>query len=115
MSPHASGGSGWTSLNLTQSRHLGGTAATLGIGALQMGRGVEIVSGWSAKGNTLAMVIIIVLMRVALVRELRHDPAAIRTFYEDQAVSNAILHGVREYGDNFALAIQPTEDDSDAL
>ncbi|MCW1043258.1 BCCT family transporter, partial [Streptococcus anginosus] len=31
-----------------------GTAASLGIGALQIGRGVEIVSGWSAPGNTVA-------------------------------------------------------------
>ena len=38
-----------------------GTAATLGIGALQIGRGVEIVSGWSTTGNTAAMIIIMVL------------------------------------------------------
>lgn len=38
-----------------------GTAASLGIGALQIGRGVEIVSGWSTTGNTLAIGIIVVL------------------------------------------------------
>ncbi|OFT28069.1 choline transporter [Micrococcus sp. HMSC30C05] len=38
-----------------------GTAASLGIGALQIGRGVEIVSGWSAPGNTVALGIIVVL------------------------------------------------------
>ena len=38
-----------------------GTAATLGIGALQIGRGVELVSGWSTTGNTAALVIIVVL------------------------------------------------------
>ena len=36
-----------------------GTAATLGIGALQIGRGVEIVSGWSTTGNTAAMIIMV--------------------------------------------------------
>lgn len=63
--------------------------------------------------TALPFAVIIVLMCIALIRELRHDPAAIRTFYEEQAVSNAIIHGVREHGDNFALAIEPTADDSD--
>lgn len=38
-----------------------GTAATLGIGALQIAAGVEVVSGWSPEGNTLALGIIMVL------------------------------------------------------
>lgn len=38
-----------------------GTAAALGIGALQIGRGVSIVSGWSPEGNALALGIIVVL------------------------------------------------------
>lgn len=38
-----------------------GTAASLGIGALQIGRGVEIVSGIGATGNTIAIVIIVTL------------------------------------------------------
>lgn len=38
-----------------------GTAASLGIGALQIGRGVEIVTGWSPGGNALAMGIIVLL------------------------------------------------------
>ena len=38
-----------------------GTAAALGIGALQIGKGVSIVSGWSPEGNTLALIIIVVL------------------------------------------------------
>lgn len=63
--------------------------------------------------TALPFAVIIVLMCIALIRELRHDPAAIRTFYEDQAISNAVLQGVREHGDNFALAIEPIADDSD--
>lgn len=38
-----------------------GTAASLGIGALQIGAGVEVVSGWSTTGNQLALGIIVVL------------------------------------------------------
>jgi len=52
-------------------------------------------------------------MCIALIRELRHDPASIRHYYEHQAVSNAVIHGVREYGDSFALSIEPTAGDSD--
>lgn len=38
-----------------------GTAASLGIGALQIGAGIEVVSGWSTTGNQLAICIIVVL------------------------------------------------------
>lgn len=38
-----------------------GTAASLGIGALQIASGVEIVTGWGRGGNTLALLIIMVL------------------------------------------------------
>lgn len=61
--------------------------------------------------TALPFAVIIVLMCIALVRELRHDPASIRHFYEDEAVSNAIVRGVRDYGDNFALSIEPTDGD----
>ena len=61
--------------------------------------------------TSLPFAVIIVLMCIALVRELRHDPISIRHFYEDEAVSNAIVRGVRDYGDNFALSIEPTEGD----
>ncbi|ERS54570.1 BCCT family transporter [Corynebacterium sp. KPL2861] len=63
--------------------------------------------------TALPFAVIIVLMCIALVRELRHDPAAIRDYYAEEAVSNAVIHGVREYGDNFALTVEPTDDDSD--
>ena len=38
-----------------------GTAASLGLGALQIGRGAELVTGWSTAGNTAAIVIVVVL------------------------------------------------------
>ena len=62
--------------------------------------------------TALPFAVIIVLMCIALVRELRHDPASIRHFYEDEAVSNAIVRGVRDYGDSFALSIEPTDGDN---
>lgn len=63
--------------------------------------------------TALPFAVIVVLMCIALIRELRHDPASIRHYYEHQAVSNAVIHGVREYGDNFALSVEPTAGDSD--
>ena len=38
-----------------------GTAASLGIGALQIGRGFQLVTGWSTEANTVALVIIGIL------------------------------------------------------
>lgn len=38
-----------------------GTAASLGIGALQIGQGLTLVTGWGAGANTVALVIILVL------------------------------------------------------
>ncbi|WP_412841966.1 BCCT family transporter [Corynebacterium yudongzhengii] len=38
-----------------------GTAASLGLGALQIGAGVEVVSGWSTAGNQFAIVITVIL------------------------------------------------------
>ncbi|WP_411792135.1 BCCT family transporter [Corynebacterium macginleyi] len=63
--------------------------------------------------TALPFAVIIVLMCIALMKELRDDPASIRHYYEHQAVSNAVIHGVRDYGDNFALTVEPTAGDSD--
>ncbi|WP_411776412.1 BCCT family transporter [Corynebacterium macginleyi] len=63
--------------------------------------------------TALPFAVIIVLMCIALMKELQDDPASIRHYYEHQAVSNAVIHGVRDYGDNFALTVEPTAGDSD--
>ncbi|KXB56438.1 transporter, betaine/carnitine/choline family [Corynebacterium sp. CMW7794] len=63
--------------------------------------------------TALPFAFIIVLMVVALIRELRFDPAVIRQSYEEHALANAVVQGVREHGDDFALAVEPTEPDSE--
>lgn len=63
--------------------------------------------------TALPFAVIIVLMTVALVKELRHDPYTIRRHYGEEAVSNAVVRGTREHGDNWALAIEPTAPDSE--
>jgi choline/carnitine/betaine transport len=49
--------------------------------------------------------IIMLLIVVAWLKELRTDPLTLRHNYADTAVSNAVLRGVEQYGDNFALAV----------
>ncbi|MFD4007241.1 BCCT family transporter [Brachybacterium paraconglomeratum] len=63
--------------------------------------------------SALPFAVVLVLMAVALVKELRNDPMTIREHYQEAAVENAVKAGVAEYGDHFALAIEPTAPDSE--
>lgn len=63
--------------------------------------------------TALPFAVILILMVVALVRELRNDPMVIRDHYQEMAVENAVKAGVAEYGDNFALSIEPTSTHSE--
>lgn len=63
--------------------------------------------------TALPFAVIIIAMAVALMRELSLDPAILRQHFEEQALSNAVIHGVRDHGDNFTLAIDATEPDSE--
>lgn len=60
--------------------------------------------------TALPFAVVLVLMAVALVKMLRNDPQAIREHYQEQAIQKAVKHGVTEYGDNFALAVEPTDE-----
>ncbi|MDO5031223.1 BCCT family transporter [Corynebacterium sp.] len=63
--------------------------------------------------TALPFAVIIVLMVVALMRELSSDPVVIRHHFEEQALANAVVHGVREHGDDFALTVEETAHDSE--
>ncbi|ASK67038.1 choline transporter [Brachybacterium avium] len=63
--------------------------------------------------TALPFAVILILMVVALVRELRNDPMVIRDHYQEMAVENAVKVGVAEYGDHFALSVEPTSTDSE--
>ena len=41
------------------------------------------------------------------------DPAVIRYHFEEQALANAVVQGVREHGDDFALSVEQTERNSE--
>ncbi|MEL4505509.1 BCCT family transporter [Luteococcus sp. H138] len=60
--------------------------------------------------TALPFAVVLVLMAVALVKMLRNDPQAIREHYQEQAIQKAVKHGVTEYGDNFALVVEPIDE-----
>lgn len=57
----------------------------------------------------LPFVVIMVGLAAALVRDLRQDPMVVRRRYGEEAVEQAVIAGVTEHGDDFALSIEPTE------
>lgn len=61
--------------------------------------------------TALPFTVVILMMCVALIRELRNDPIVIRGKFGQQAVANAVREGVEEHGDNFALTVRPTTED----
>lgn len=63
--------------------------------------------------TALPFSVILILMAIALHKELATDPTIIRDSFEKAAVSNAIVHGIEEHGDNFELAVAPTAPDSE--
>ena len=48
----------------------------------------------------------------ALVKDLRNDPMMVRRRYAAQAIDDAVVTGVTQHGDDFALAVEPTRDTS---
>lgn len=63
--------------------------------------------------TALPFAVILMLMAAALLKLLRNDPLSIRKHYEDVALEKAVRHGVTEYGDSFALAVEPTDAEDD--
>ena len=62
--------------------------------------------------TALPFTVVIILMAIALIKEMRTDPLVIRDTFEKSAVSNAIVHGIETHGDNFEIAVNPTTPDS---
>ena len=83
------------------------------IAAVLLATGVE-GSGLRALQNVtiiaaLPFAVILVLMMVALLKDLRRDPQILREQYARQAIRHSVRTGLEEYGDDFALI--PTEYD----
>jgi len=59
----------------------------------------------------LPFVLIMVGLAAALMADLRQDPLVVRRRYGADVVEQAVITGVTEHGDDFALAIEPVEPD----
>ena len=56
--------------------------------------------------SAVPFVLVMVGICVAFARELSRDPLMVRASYAETAVSNAVVHGVEEHGDDFRLAVE---------
>lgn len=54
--------------------------------------------------------LVLILMAIAFIKDLSTDPAAIRHNYAKAAISNAVVRGLEEHGDDFELSIEPAEE-----
>lgn len=63
--------------------------------------------------TALPFSIVLILMCIAIWKELRRDPMMIRRGFGITAVQNAVRHGIHSYGDNFELAVLEVDDASD--
>lgn len=59
--------------------------------------------------SALPFAVIMAVMMVALYRDLRNDPATLRTRFAVSAVEKAVSAGLAEHGDNFALQVEHAE------
>jgi choline/carnitine/betaine transport len=55
-------------------------------------------------------VVVMVLLAVALVRDLRTDPMVVRHKYATEAVNDAVISGVTKHGDDFVIAVEKDPD-----
>lgn len=62
--------------------------------------------------TALPFSVILIVMAVALWRDLATDPMIIRGNYETWALQKAVRRGIDEHGDNFTLSIEPTTDET---
>ncbi|MDN4162073.1 BCCT family transporter [Nocardioides sp. SOB72] len=55
----------------------------------------------------LPFVVVMIGLAVSLVKDLRQDPLVVRRQYAVEAVEQAVVAGVTEHGDDFALSVEP--------
>lgn len=72
-----------------------------GANALNGLQSITIIAG-------LPFMIVMIGMAVSLVKDLRNDPMIVRRRYAVEAINAAVVEGVSQHGDDFALRVQPT-------
>jgi len=58
----------------------------------------------------LPFVLVMIGLAVALVKDLRSDPMIVRRRYASEAVDSAVVHGVKEHGDDFMISVEKDPD-----
>ena len=58
----------------------------------------------------LPFVLVMIGLAVALVKDLRSDPMMVRRRYASEAVDSAVVHGVKEHGDDFMISVEKDPD-----
>jgi len=61
----------------------------------------------------LPFALVMIGLAVSLVKDLRHDPMIVRQKYADVAVEQAVVSGVTQHGDDFAISVEKTDDSAD--
>lgn len=62
--------------------------------------------------TALPFTVVIVMMCLGLLKDLRNDPQTLRHKYAQQAIKSMVRRGVENYGDNFAITLEPTSETS---
>jgi choline-glycine betaine transporter len=70
--------------------------------------GADALSGLQTITIVAALPFVVVMggLAVALVKDLRKDPLMVRRQYGEVAVASAVIAGVTEHGDDFALSVE---------
>ncbi len=58
----------------------------------------------------LPFALVMIGLAVALVKDLRQDPLMVRKRYATEAVEQAVVTGVTRHGDDFAIAVEPSDE-----
>ncbi len=58
----------------------------------------------------LPFALVMAAMAVSLVKDLRQDPLVLRSNYADQAIEQAVVHGITRHGEDFVLVVDRTRD-----
>ncbi len=58
----------------------------------------------------LPFVLVMIGLAVALVKDLRTDPMMVRRRYASEAVDSAVVHGVKDHGDDFMISVEKDPD-----
>ncbi|WP_445257210.1 BCCT family transporter [Nocardioides aurantiacus] len=91
---------------------MGGVAAVM---LLVGGDGGDALTGLQNLTIVAALpfVLVMIVLCVALVKDLRSDPLMVRRRYGSAAVEQAVVDGVTRHGDDFAIAVEETPYDAE--